>query len=85
MRGRILREGCIGLQWIRARREAKVLATALHTMETDFKTSDLDFFITKDGHIKIIDVQVTPTTSYTPEPGLLEGADEIKAVFGILE
>lgn len=83
-RGKMLREKLTDEQWKKAQEEAKTLYTRVKELEATHRINDLDFFITNDGQIKIIDYQVHDIASYAPDSdGFLEGADEIKVLFDI--
>lgn len=68
--------------WIKAVAEAKILAREMSKLEEKYKVSDLDFFITPEGKIKIIDLELTKIENFKPiEGGYLEGFEELKIIF----
>lgn len=70
--------------WAIATGEARILAGQMAKLEEHFKISDLDFFITPEGKIKIIDLELTKKEDFEPiEGGYLEGLDDFKAIFRV--
>lgn len=70
--------------WARAVAEAKLLAQKLELLEEEYVVSDLDFFITPEGKIKIIDIQLDEKQDFTPnEEGFPEGLEDLKLIFNL--
>ena len=60
------------------------MSKQLEKLEEKYKVSDLDFFITPEGKIKIIDLELTPVEEFQPvEGGFLEGNEFFKVLFNL--
>jgi hypothetical protein len=70
--------------WAIAVGEARILAEQMTKLEEIYKISDLDFFITPEGKIKIIDFELVKKEDFEPiEGGYLEGLADFKAIFKV--
>ncbi len=84
LRSDMLKRKLTDEQWKQAREEALELHSALSIFEQKQKMTDVDFFITPGGNIKLIDFQVESLDTYVPmEGGFPEGAEEIRMLFDI--
>ncbi|MFC1802260.1 hypothetical protein ACFLY7_02355 [Patescibacteria group bacterium] len=85
-RGEILRKKFTDEQWEKVKIQAEDLFTKLKELENKYVINDLDFFVTEEGEIKIIDFQLHQIDSYTPDPERRPiGSEEIKILFGAEE
>jgi len=85
-RGEALREKLTGEQWEKVQVEAQALYAGIKALEQTHRINDLEFFITNEGKIKLIDFQVHNLATYTPDPdGIPEGSEEVKLLFDLPE
>ncbi len=84
LRGEILKKKLNTEQLKMVQLEAKDLCDSLKELEKGYHINDLDFFITQDGHIKVIDFQLHNNDSYLPNSdGFAEGSEEIRIFFNL--
>lgn len=85
-RGEIFKQGLTNPEiWKTAQSEAKELYSRLKELEKTHVIDDLDFFVTNEGQIKLIDFQLHDKNEPLPEQAFPVGSEEIKIFFGLEE
>lgn len=82
-RGEIFKIGLSQEQWEAAKVEAIELASQLNILEEKYMINDLDFFVTPEGKIKIIDFQLHDKEDKTIRNDFPVGSEEIKLFFNL--